>query len=466
MLRVFRHHMAYSSLLLAIIEGAIVFWISFSFSDVNFAEFMHDAGGLDEHIGVAALSVSCLLLLMAGFGLYNPRHFIDYRDMFGRMVFAFAASVPVFFFAFYTFSSMAFAEARIWHTSFLLTLILTLVSVGVVRVLFMLIADIDALKRRVLVYGVGEQARRMLCFAEDQRQARFVIAGFVRADNEAPSLDPRLVIPNVDGVLPIARNLRADEIVVALRERRGLPMDELLECRMHGILVTDFQTFFERESGQVEIEGLHPSWLVYCDGFRVGMLQNLVKRSFDLAISLAFLIFTLPLLLATALAIRLESRGPVFYRQERVGLNGRPYSLLKFRSMRTDAESDGVPRWAQIQDQRITRVGAFIRITRIDELPQIFCVLRGDMSFIGPRPERPYFVNELVGQLPYYGQRHRVRPGISGWAQINYPYGASVEDARAKLTYDLYYIKNYSIFLDMIILIETIRVVLWPRGAR
>ncbi|MBV8167227.1 MAG: TIGR03013 family PEP-CTERM/XrtA system glycosyltransferase [Alphaproteobacteria bacterium] len=462
----FRHHMAYSSLLLAIIEGAIVFWIAFAFSDVNFAEFMHDAGSLDEQIGVAALSVSCLLLLMAGFGLYNPNHFIDYRDMFGRMIFAFAASVPVFFFVFYVFSSMAFSVARIWHTSFLLTLILTLVCVGSVRVLYMLVADMNALKRRILVYGVGEQAARMLQFYEARKQLRFVIAGFIRADNEPPRIDTELILPSLDGVLPVAREHRVDEIVVAVRERRGLPVDDLLEARMHGIKVTEFSSFFERESGQVEIEGLYPSWLIYCDGFRVGVVQNAMKRGFDVAVSLAFLILTLPLLIATAIAIKLESRGPVFYRQDRVGMDGRPYALLKFRSMREDAEQDGVPRWAAIGDSRITRVGGFIRTTRIDELPQIFCVLRGDMSFIGPRPERPYFVNELIEQLPYYGQRHRVRPGISGWAQINYPYGASVEDARAKLTYDLYYIKNYSIFLDMIILIETIRVVLWPRGVR
>jgi sugar transferase (PEP-CTERM system associated) len=466
MLRVFRHHMTYSSLLLAIIEGAIVFYIAFSFSETNFAEFLHTPGSLDEHIGVAALSVFCLLLLMAGFGLYNPNHFIDYRDMFGRLLFAFAASVPVFFVVFYVFSSMAFSVARIWHTSFLLTLILTLVCVGTVRVLFMLVADMNALKRRILVYGVGEQAARLLAFHEARKQARFVIAGFVRADNESPRIDPELIIPNVDGVLQIARESRVDELVVAVRERRGLPVDELLECRMHGIKVTEFSSFFERESGQVELEGLYPSWLIYCDGFRVGTVQNALKRSFDVAVSLAFLILTLPLLIATAIAIKLESRGPVFYRQERVGLNGRIYSLLKFRSMREDAEQDGVPRWAAVRDHRITRVGSFIRATRIDELPQIFCVLRGDMSFIGPRPERPYFVNELIEELPYYGQRHRLRPGISGWAQINYSYGASVEDARAKLTYDLYYIKNYSIFLDMIILIETIRVVLWPRGVR
>src|SRR5260221_6591070 len=208
MLRVFRHHMAYSTLLLAVIEGAIVFYISFYFADENFAEFMHNGGGLDEQIGVASLSVFCLLLLMGGFGLYNTRHFVDYRDMFGRMIFAFAASIPVFFFVFYIFSSMAFSVARIWHTSFLLTLILTLVCVGSVRVLFMLVADMNALKRRILVYGVGEQAARLLQFYEARKQLRFTIAGFVRADNEPPRIDPELIISGLDGVLPIAREHR------------------------------------------------------------------------------------------------------------------------------------------------------------------------------------------------------------------------------------------------------------------
>ena len=192
----------------------------------------------------------------------------------------------------------------------------------------------------------------------------------------------------------------------------------------------------------------------------------MLKRAFDIVASLVLLAFSMPALALAALAVRLESRGPVFYRQERVGLNGRPFMLLKFRSMRTDAERDGVPRWAAVNDSRVTRVGAFIRKTRIDELPQIFNVLKGEMSFIGPRPERPFFVEELRQAIPYYFERHRVKPGISGWAQLNYPYGASIEDAKEKFQYDLYYIKNYSLFLDFIVLVQTARVILWPQGVR
>ena len=195
-------------------------------------------------------------------------------------------------------------------------------------------------------------------------------------------------------------------------------------------------------------------------------MQAMAKRIFDVVASGTLLLFSLPIMVFAALAIKMESRGPIFYRQERVGLNGETFMLLKFRSMRTDAEKDGVPRWADLNDSRVTRVGSFIRQTRIDEIPQIFNVLKGEMSFIGPRPERPFFVDELRQVIPYYFERHRVKPGISGWAQLNYPYGASVEDAKEKFQYDLYYIKNYSLFLDLIVLVQTARVVLWPDGVR
>jgi sugar transferase (PEP-CTERM system associated) len=465
MVRLFRHYMAYSSLLLAVTEATVMFLVFFYFAQFNFAEFSHASGGIDEEFTIALLSTLCLMLLMAGFGLYNKQHFIDYRDMFARMIVSSVAAIPLFFGVFYIYSSMAFSLSRIWHISFLVTLILVLVMVGLVRTGFLLVADISALKRRILVYGVGAQAKRVQALASRKR-VPFLVTAYVRAENEATAIDSGLITPHVESLLDIARRARANEIVVAVSERRGLRMDELLDCRTAGIKITDHQSFFERETGRVELEGLVPSWLVYCDGFRVGSLSDLLKRCTDISLALAFLLVTAPLMAATAVAIWFDNPGPILYRQERVGKNGRLYMLMKFRSMRTDAEKDGKPRWASGADDRVTRVGRFIRMTRIDELPQIFNVLQGDMSFIGPRPERPFFVNELLGEIPYYDQRHSVRPGISGWAQINYPYGASVDDAREKLTYDLYYIKNYSIFLDIVILIETIRAVVWARGAR
>jgi len=256
--------------------------------------------------------------------------------------------------------------------------------------------------------------------------------------------------------------------VLALEERRNaLPLKDLLRVRTTGVAVSEISSFLERETGRIDLNSVNPSWLIFSDGFASGrMLSSVVKRAFDVTASLLLLILTLPVILVTALAIKLESRGPAFYRQRRVGLYNQAFDIVKLRSMRQDAEVAGKAVWAEKDDPRITRIGRFIRKVRIDELPQTWSVLKGEMSFVGPRPERPQFVEQLEQQLPYYAERHMVKPGITGWAQINYPYGASIEDARHKLEYDLYYAKNYSPFLDLLILLQTLRVVLWPAGAR
>jgi lipopolysaccharide/colanic/teichoic acid biosynthesis glycosyltransferase len=246
-----------------------------------------------------------------------------------------------------------------------------------------------------------------------------------------------------------------------------LPTNELLDCRLKGLWISDFSSFMERETGQVELQSLDPSWLIFSDGFSAQhRIERMIKRIFDICASAVLLTFAMPVAVMAALAIRLEDGGPIFYRQQRVGLHGRPFMLLKFRSMGVNAESDGVARWAAVDDQRVTRVGAIIRKTRVDEIPQVINVLKGEMSFVGPRPERPTIVDDLGQSIPYYQYRHVMKPGITGWAQISYPYGASVDDAYQKLKFDLYYIKNYSLVLDFLILIQTIRVVLWPQGAR
>jgi sugar transferase (PEP-CTERM system associated) len=219
-------------------------------------------------------------------------------------------------------------------------------------------------------------------------------------------------------------------------------------------------------TGEVPVESLKASWLVFGDGFRQSLQRRIVKRAFDMSAALWLLVVTLPVILLAGIAIFLESGRPIFFRQERVGLGGRSFNVLKFRSMRTDAEKDGIPKWAQSGDPRVTKVGKFIRRTRIDELPQIFNVLKGEMSFVGPRPERPYFVAQLSEQIPFFGARHTVKPGLTGWAQVRYSYGASVEDAKRKLQFDLYYVKNHTLWLDLVILIRTVRVVLLGEGAR
>ena len=263
-----------------------------------------------------------------------------------------------------------------------------------------------------------------------------------------------------------ARSLKVDQLVVALRERSEVfPLEQILDCKMAGIRVIDAASFFEQQTGKIKIDALSPSTIVFAEGFIQAVLRSYTHRAFDVVVSVGMLLVTWPIMLATAVAIWLEDGLPVLYRQVRVGRDNRHFAILKFRSMSTDAERDGI-RWAVAGDSRVTRVGRFIRKTRIDELPQLINVIRGEMSFVGPRPERPEFVAELEKKIPYYRVRHRVNPGITGWAQICYPYGASDRDALEKLQFDLYYIKNYSLFLDLMILIQTAQVILWGKGAR
>jgi sugar transferase (PEP-CTERM system associated) len=327
------------------------------------------------------------------------------------------------------------------------------------------------MKKRVLVLGEGPYADAIVDYLEGPGRSHFRHLRTI--PSWRPSGAPRLgnlllkVAPEQRPTLWAAvQELHADEIVVAADDRRGLPVSELLECKLQGVSVVDALAFWEREAGQIDPVRAGAGWLTFSAGFNLDRRRRAVKRLSDVVISVLFLVAVLPLAALTALAIRLESPGPVFYRQERVGLNGRIFRVWKFRSMRVDAEGDGVPRWAQTTDDRVTRVGRFIRKVRIDEIPQVLNVLIGDMSFIGPRPERPFFVEQLREQIPHYDLRHRVRPGITGWAQVNYSYGASVEDARRKLAYDLYYLKKNDLLLDFAILMQTVRVVLFAHGSR
>ena len=281
-------------------------------------------------------------------------------------------------------------------------------------------------------------------------------------------MSPNRVIAHIGLLEDTVKRLRVNEIIVAVRQQRGgvLPLRSLLECRLNGVRVTDLARFFERVHGQVPIESLKASWLIYGNGFRQTWMRSVVKRAFDLVVAMTLLVLTLPITAITALLIAIESGAPVIYRQDRIGHHGKTFTLLKFRSMRKDAEKDGQAEWAQTDDARVTALGRFLRHSRIDELPQLINVLKGDMSFVGPRPERPVFVKLLTEQIPFYAVRHSVKPGITGWAQVRYSYGATVEQSMRKLEYDLYYVKNHTVFLDLLILLETVRVVLLGEGAR
>ena len=324
------------------------------------------------------------------------------------------------------------------------------------------------LARRVLIFGSGEKAvtARKLLDAEGAVQ---VVGFYASARDGAIRAASTPVIPaGTMTLLEAARMVQADEIVVAVGDRRGgvLPLRELLDCKLSGIRVYDMSTHFEQHLGQIPLDSLNASWLIFGGGFRQDLLRRLVKRSFDIVCSLVLLLLSLPVMLLAALAIAWESGLPILYQQERVGHNNRSFKFFKFRSMCTDAEKDGRPQWASVNDARVTRVGKVIRKLRIDELPQLISVLKGDMSLVGPRPERPFFVEQLTAEIPFYAVRHSLKPGLTGWAQVRYSYGWCKDDAVRKLQYDLYYVKNHSLFLDLKILLSTVAVVLTGKGAQ
>jgi sugar transferase (PEP-CTERM system associated) len=352
---------------------------------------------------------------------------------------------------------------------FVVSLILMLTTMIYWRVFVMWLIGHPSLAERVLILGTDDSAINVAREVLERKEGGYQIVGFVGDD---PSLVGKsLINPRVIGVTSeletIVSDYHIDRIVIVLKERRNrLPLNSLLDIRLRdAIAIEESATFYERLTGKISLELLRPIWLIFSTHSRLVRMYRHWRRLLDVVAAFIGIILSLPLMLLTAIAIKLDSIGPVFYTQERVGMGDARFKIVKFRSMRTDAEKHGAV-WACQEDNRVTRVGRIIRKLRIDELPQFFNVLRGEMSFIGPRPERPEFVRLLEREIPFYSQRHLVKPGLTGWAQIRYPYGASVKDAMEKLQYDLYYIKNQSPLLDVIILFETVRIVIFGRGAR
>ena len=351
---------------------------------------------------------------------------------------------------------------------FVSALLVFLVGILGWRLLFNQLSGSLKLEERILIVGTGDTARKVTRQILAQRDFAYRVVGFI--DDDRRRIGERLVNPAIVGtyedITALVAKHQIDRIVVGLADRRGkLPIEELLKAKMTGVRVEDATTTYERVTGKILIDDLRPSWLIFSDGFRVSRWTRMMKRTIDLTLAAALALVSFPAMILTALAIWLEDGAPVLYCQERVGENGRPFTLCKFRSMRKDAEKSGRPVWAKDGDDRITRVGRFIRKTRLDELPQLWNVGLGDMSFVGPRPERPYFVEELAREIPFYQQRHAVKPGLTGWAQVKYRYGSSLEDAMEKLRYDLYYIKHLSITFDLTIVFDTVKVVLFRKGA-
>ena len=345
-----------------------------------------------------------------------------------------------------------------------------LIMVLIARSIFFKIVDVAQLSRKVVILGAGRTAADLLARIDPHSsELGFRVVGCIPCGQGEPVVDEALLLPKPDRWADFVKQHNISEIVVAPDERRRseggeIPVGELLDCKLDGIRVNEPLAFIERELLRVEVSMLRPSWAIFSDGFVYSQLRDVSKRVFDIFVASVLLFLAWPLMLLTAIAVYLESGGPVLYKQERVGYNGKTFSIKKFRSMTQDAEKDGKAVWAQKNDARVTKVGAFIRNTRLDELPQLYNVIVGDMSFVGPRPERPQFVSELNEAIPFYEARHRVKPGLMGWAQLKYPYGASVDDARNKLKYDLYYVKNHSFFIDILILIQTVEVILLGKG--
>jgi sugar transferase (PEP-CTERM system associated) len=463
--RIFGQYVQGSIIALAGIELLV---LAVVFSVAVHARFRNDLTFLHERVGpllprMLLFSVSILIGLLA-FGLYSPRQRARASGIFVRLIAAVAAGTALTAVIFYF-------TPNVWVGRGVLAFAApaAVVALVLLRTSFARVVNEAMFKRRVLVYGAGKRSLPIFHLRRRSDRLGFVIAGFVPITDEAPAVPADRLLKAEGTLMEMCQRHQIDEIVVALDDRRrAFPSRDLIECRFAGIEITEPPTFLERETGRVCIDSINPSWMIFGHGFKRDWLRLASARALDVIASSAILALTLPLIIATAVAIKLEEgwRAPVLYRQPRVGYGGKVFPLLKFRSMRTDAERDGKARWAQKDDPRVTRVGAFIRKVRIDELPQIVNVLCGDMSFVGPRPERPQFVAELMQKIPYYDQRHCVKPGITGWAQLCYPYGASENDALQKLHYDLYYIKNNNILFDLSILVQTAEVVLLSKGAR
>ncbi len=461
MVFLFNHRIPAAVLLQVTVEAVL-----FSLAIVVAVELNTSSHADPGIVFVPALMFAGLMILISlGLGLYRQGFFGNAIQFIGSKVFALVLGLPVAYLAFYLVP-----DSELFQEALLDSFLVAIAGLVLVRGIFLISGfRADLLTHRILIVGNGRDASAVEAAVNKSKTPGMHVAAFYPlsgSDNTMAASDR--VIPFGTPLAEAARKLRINEIVVAAREQRGgaLPLRHLVDCRLEGIRVSCLPSFFERFRGEIPIDSLKAGWLIYSDGFRQGWGRSFVKRAFDLAVSSLLLVVTAPIMLATAIAILVESGGPVIYRQERAGLGGKSFRLLKFRSMTADAESDGVPRWTSAGDARVTTVGRFIRRTRIDELPQIFNVFNGDMSFVGPRPERPYFVAQLTDKIPFYRARLSVKPGITGWAQIRFSYGASVEDSVRKLQYDLYYVKNHTLLLDLMIVLETVRVVLSGDGAR
>jgi sugar transferase (PEP-CTERM system associated) len=462
MIRLFKHYIPHAVVLLGLFDIVLLMLAGEGAWLLRAKQIGIDPGAIGDRLwpnaGVAALFLTAMIAV----GVYGADSLRSMRFASARLLVAISLGVIVI-----TFFDFLFGTATFWRSTLAYTMGISVVVLVANRLIVGGILGASAFRRRVLVLGAGPRAQRLRELG-DKPESGFAIVGYIGMNESAPVVEEAIARTAIHNLKRFVENLGVSEVVLALEERRNsLPLPDLLRIKTAGVHVNDFSSFIERETGRVDLDTVNPSWLIFSDGFSSGRaVSSVAKRAFDIAVSLLLLALTVPLILIFALLVKLDSKGPAFFRQTRVGLYGQSFDLIKLRSMRTDAEADGKAQFAAKNDPRVTRIGRFIRKVRIDELPQAWSVLKGEMSFVGPRPERPQFVADLEDRLPFYAERHMVKPGITGWAQINYPYGANIEDSRHKLEYDLYYAKNYTPFLDLLIILQTLRVILWHEGAR
>ena len=464
--RVLNHHTHVAYYWLAVVDAALFFGACYLASYLYYMPEPQLLAGHLENLPLRAGAFTAMTsMALFSMGLYQPRLREGPNGILLRTLGAFALMTVAMTVLFYFLPAL-----HLWRGVFVYAGTLSLIACLVTRTIFSKSLELDALKRRVLVLGSGRTAQQVVDRMRRKSDRRgFRIHGFARLAGEETEVDSGKVFTLEQPLSDYVRENDIQQVVVALDERRDfLPGEELMRCRTLGVDVVDVLDFFEQEASKILVDHAHPEWFIFSHGFRNGSVYGVLKRSFDIGASFFLLCMAWPFMLLTVLAIWLEDGigAPIIFRQRRVGLDGRIFEVYKFRSMTVDAEGDGKARWATPNDARVTRVGEVIRKLRIDELPQIINVLAGDMAFVGPRPERPEFVRELAEQIPYFDKRHCVKPGITGWAQLNYPYGASIADARHKLEFDLYYVKNQSLFLDFLVLLQTAEVILFGKGAR
>ncbi len=462
MIRLFKHYVPHAVLLLGLLDLALLLGAAEAGWILRARQIGMDVDGITTRAAPLLSFVLAIQTAMIAVGVYGTEALQSIRFALARLLVAISLGV-----IFLSVMHFVLPDLTLWRSNSLYAMGLAVTLLLAVRLLLGSMLGGEAFKRRLVVLGAGNRANRIREL-EQRKGSGFLVVGYIAMNDGAQVIQEAINRSAIYNLADFVVRLGASEVVLALEERRNaLPLSDLLRIKTTGVHVNEISTFLERETGRVDLDSVNPSWLIFSDGFSAGRrLSSIAKRLFDIIASSILLLLTGPIILIAALLVKLDSKGPAFYRQQRVGLYGEEFWIVKLRTMRQDAEVSGQAVWAEKDDPRITRLGYWLRKLRIDELPQTWTVLKGEMSFVGPRPERRQFVEDLEQHLRYYAERHMVKPGITGWAQINYPYGASVEDSRNKLEYDLYYAKNYTPFLDLLILIQTLRVILWPEGAR